>query len=240
MPASTPSRREPDEQLLQRAKSLVADYLTLTGKTWTEKPHRIVEVKCSLCGRVWGKRMNELQRRRAGCQCQWADKYNRDPRAKVLKDRYHAMTQRCTPNTKTSKSHGDRGIKCLFKDSEHFIRWALANLPHPTYRGVTFDRIDGNGHYGPGNLRLADYTEQAMNTRRNVLVEYMGQTVVRDHLWHLVKTDRPDFPLSKDGLIRRLQLGKTVEEAITGPFKVQKSSTYLTPDPAIVSRYRAQ
>lgn len=213
--------------------------MTLTGRTWREKPHRVVEVTCGLCGRAWGKRMNDLQRGRSGCACRWAEKYGRDPRARVLRDRYHAMKQRCTPGTPTSRHHGDKGIRCRFSSLEEFIRWALRELPHPNYLGVTFDRIDSSGHYEPGNLRLADYTEQALNTSRNVYVEYMGQQVVRHHLWHLVKTDRPEFPLSPDGLVRRLQRGLSVEEALTKPVRItSRSMTSSMPDPAVVSRYR--
>lgn len=220
-------------------KPLLADYLTLTGRTWDEKPHRIVEVTCTLCGKTYGKRANGLQRGQGRCLCQTSEKYGRDPRAKVLKDRWHAMNQRCTPGHPTAKHHGDKGIRVKFSGVEEFTRWMLENLPHPTYRGVTIDRIDGTGHYEPGNLRLADYVEQALNTTRTVFVEYMGQKVARDHLWHLVKTDRPDFPLTKAGLVRRLQRGMTVEEAITKPARItSKSLTSLTPDPAVVSRYR--
>ena len=235
---SSRGKREPDDQLLARMAGLLAPYLTLTGKTRANPPHRLVEVTCSKCQRVSWKRANDLQHGKGGCPCQWAEKYDRDPRARVLRDRYHAMVQRCTPGTPTSRYHGDLGIQMRFTSVGHFIRWALENLPHESYRGVTFDRIDSEGHYEPGNLRLATYREQAMNTSHIVRVLYMGQQVVRHHLWHLVKTDQPDFPLSPDGLVRRLQRGMTVEQAISPPFRLHGSTTSSTPDPVIVSLYR--
>lgn len=235
------SLKETDEQLISRMRPLLADYLTPTGKTWREPPHRMIETQCALCGRVSAKRANDLQRAgRAptGCPCQGAEKYGRDPRATVLRYRFHAIQQRCTPGGVTSRAHGDRGIECRFSSVEEFIRWMLENLPHPTYTGITIDRVDNSGHYEPGNLRLASYREQAVNRRNVVLVPYMGIRVARHHLWHLVKTDDPDFPLSRDGLVRRLQKGMSVEQALAGPFRRSPSTTSSTPDPAIVSLYR--
>lgn len=148
------------------------------------------------------------------------------------------MEQRCSIAGATSRNHGDRGIRLRFTSAEEFIRWAMVALPHETYEGVQFDRIDNEGHYAQDNLRLSTLRVNSMNRRDTVLVPYMGQQVVRHHLWDLVKTDRPDFPLGRDGLIRRLQRGQTVEQALSGPYRVLGSTTSSTPDPAIVSLYR--
>jgi hypothetical protein len=122
---------------------------------------------------------------------------------------------------------------------DSFISWVLANLPMEDYKGLQFDRIDTLGHYEPGNLRLVSARKNMMNRRDNVYVEYMGQNVLRDHLWHLVKTDNPNFQLTKWGLVRRLQRGMSVQEAITKPPRGQHGSTTSSmPDPDIVSLYR--
>ena len=117
--------------------------------------------------------------------------------------------------------------------------WVLTNLPMEDYRGLQFDRIDTQGHYEPGNLRLVSAKKNAMNKRNNVYVEYMGQNVLQAHLWDLVKTDNPDFQLTKWGLIRRLQNGMSVQEAIAKPPRARhESMTSSMPDPDIVSLYR--
>lgn len=237
MCASRAPWRETDESLLQRMRPLVADYLTLTGRADKRPPHRLVEVTCTLCGKTFWKTANMLQLGRSGCTCQWEDKWGKDPRVRVLGDRYHAIEQRCTPGHHTSKAHGDRGIELRFESREHFIRWTLEHLPHETYRGVQFDRIDGEGHYEPGNLQLSTPRQNNSRRRDTVYVPYMGQQVARDHLWDLIKTDRPDFSLSKSGVVKALQRGQTVEQILARPHP-RASSTSSTPDPEIVSLYR--
>ena len=125
-----------------------------------------------------------------------------------------------------------------FKSMDSFITWVLTNLPMEDYSGVQFDRIDTRGHYEPGNLRLVSARRNSMNRRDNVYVQYMGQNVLRSHLWHLVKTDHPGFQLTADGLVRRLQRGMSVQEAITKPLRGRhESTTSSMPDPDIVSLY---
>jgi len=39
----------------------------------------------------------------------------------------------------------------------------LGNLPHPDYEGWQIDRINNDGHYEPGNLRLARRKDNLLN-----------------------------------------------------------------------------
>lgn len=53
----------------------------------------------------------------------------------------------------------------------------ISTLEHFGESGYTLDRIDNNKGYEPGNLRFADAKTQARNTRKNVSVEYNGESM---------------------------------------------------------------
>lgn len=100
------------------------------------------------------------------------------PHAEVLGRRYDAIVARCTnPTHKHWASYGGRGIKCLFKTRMDFILWVTDNLLHKDYRGAEIDRRDNNGHYTPGNLRLATRTENTRNRRNTAMVMWRGKKV---------------------------------------------------------------
>lgn len=233
------SRLEPESQLLDRMRTLVDNSLTVTGRTERNPPHRMIEMMCSQCGREFWRRANDIQNGNTRCRCHrrssW--RWNRDPRVKQLGQRYHAIEQRCAATGPTVTRHGARGIENRFQSRDHFISWVLANLSREDYSGLEFDRIDGDGHYEPENLRLVTPREQSMNRRDNVYVPYMGQQVVREHLWHLIKHDHPDFPLKPDAVRAAIQRGKAAEEIVNDPHP-RASTTFSTPDLAIVSLYR--
>jgi hypothetical protein len=58
-----------------------------------------------------------------------------------------------------------------------FILWVEEYLPHPDYKGVEIDRTDNNGHYAPGNLRLATRREQVNNRRNTAKVSWQGREI---------------------------------------------------------------
>jgi hypothetical protein len=57
--------------------------------------------------------------------------------------------------------YGGRGIRCQFNT---FPEWLAALGPAPTLRHQV-DRINGDGHYAPGNVRWATLSEQARNRK---------------------------------------------------------------------------
>lgn len=80
------------------------------------------------------------------------------------------MRRRChNPNGSHWAGYGGRGIKVCdrWDKFEHFLA-DMGERPE----GKTLDRIDGNGHYEPGNCRWATAKEQAENRG--------GKFVIRD------------------------------------------------------------
>lgn len=158
--------------------------------------------------------------------------------SRVLGERYDALKQRCeNPNAQNYSNYGGRGIENRFGSRRKFILWMEENLPHPNYRGVEIDRINNDGHYEPGNLRLVDRRENMLNSRHTKWEKYRGKQVARSHVWHLIKTDHPDFGYGQSHTTHLLARGVPVEEAIKmGISRTRKNSE--EPDPGIVSRYR--
>lgn len=72
---------------------------------------------------------------------------------------YHQAKRRCTnPSYPRYDRYGGRGIEFRFGSYEEFI----AELgPRP--EGMTLDRINPDGHYEPGNVRWASWSEQRRN-----------------------------------------------------------------------------
>lgn len=90
---------------------------------------------------------------------------------------YYAMKTRCyNPNHDHYKDYGGRGIKICdewLNSPWKFYQWAL----HNGYaKGLSIDRIDHEKGYFPENCRWATQKEQCNNTRKNILLEYKGQT----------------------------------------------------------------
>jgi hypothetical protein len=68
---------------------------------------------------------------------------------------------RCrNPREKSWKNYGGRGIEFRFTSFQQFFS-ELGQRP----KGLTLDRIHNDGHYEPGNVRWATYSEQLRNRR---------------------------------------------------------------------------
>lgn len=100
-----------------------------------------------------------------------------------LSNRYYAIKRRCeNPEDRRFPGYGGRGIRCLFADREAFLRH-VKTLPGWDIPELEIDRIDNDGDYRPGNIRLATRREQTRNTRQNQCVVYRGERVTAVEFW---------------------------------------------------------
>ncbi len=229
-----------EAQLLDELRSRLWGSWNVVGEQIVRRgSYRYVQCKCEMTGQKSLIAVDNLRSgKTTGPRGSKAPSENR----RVLGERYDAMKQR----TRNSRSpffadYGGRGIELRFQSRKHFIDWVLREFPRESYRGLQIDRIDNNGHYEPGNLRLVPQRENLRNTRRNQYVSYQGAQVVRQDLWHLIKTDHPDFQFSISWTVKLLRSGVPVDEVIKRGLEPERILTRLyrlRANPRIVARYR--
>lgn len=118
--------------------------------------------------------------------------------------------RRCeNPKDPAYPRYGGRGIEYRIKNTQELVD--AIGWPPELGRKCSIDRIDTNGHYEVGNLRWADATEQANNTRQNRMIEYNGETKTLSQWCRIIGFSQPV-------MIHRLRK-MSVEEAFTAPHK---------------------
>ena len=132
------------------------------------------------CGSVKTYKLCNLRNDRyvhsCGCARGLRDGVKSGSRERLYKT-YINMKQRCdNPNVPNYYNYGGRGISVCEeweKDYNTFRKWAY----EAGYKqGLTLDRIDNNGNYGPTNCRWVNMKVQSNNTRKNIRITYNGET----------------------------------------------------------------
>ena len=94
---------------------------------------------------------------------------------------YHCwleMRARChRPSNHAYADYGARGVQVSAEWRHDFSAFAayVAALPGYGEAGLTIDRVDCDGDYGPGNLRWATKAQQALNRRNAIFVQHDGR-----------------------------------------------------------------
>ena len=131
----------------------------------------------------------------------------------------HAKDRCNNPNDKRYADYGGRGIDFRFNSFEEFF----AEVGLRPESKTKIDRKDVNGHYEKGNLRWVDDFESAGNTRSNRHLTCNGRTQI------LADWAR-ELGVKPAAILYRLNRGRTVEDALTTPFKGKGiPTTYRSP-----------
>lgn len=136
---------------------------------------------------------------------------------------WQGMRRRCfDTNIEAYKNYGGRGITVCPKwlDFESFYTWAIANgYDENAKRGeCTLDRIDVNGNYEPDNCRWVNMKAQANNMRKNVNLEYNGETKTLREWCELLN-------LSYNTIYGRLMKGWDIQKALETPIRKSHRQT---------------
>lgn len=124
---------------------------------------------------------------------------------------WSGMKTRCTDANSTNfKNYGGRGITVTpewMRSFRTFVEWALA---HGYKDGLSIERIDNNGSYGPSNCRWATAEEQGNNKRNNRIIEFDGQQLT-------ISQWAEKLGMSRDVLANRIYNGRSIEDSLTLP-----------------------
>ncbi len=137
---------------------------------------------------------------------------------------YRGMMDRCyNPSDKAFKDYGKRGITVCSewrRDYWSFHLWAMENgydYDAPEYQ-CTIDRIDNNRGYSPNNCRWVSMKVQNCNRQNTCHWSYQGRDFTTVELSEMSGVPVPV-------ITGRLNIGWTVEDAITKPVRGSHSRT---------------
>ena len=205
-----------------------SNFIDMSGKTYGDlKVLSLCEVinkrtmwlcECK-CGKLFvtdGWRIRSGKTKSCGCLSRELS-IKRSTKHGMSKDRiYHihrAILARCyNKNTAEYHNYGGRGIivcdEWIGKQGfENFLKWSLENGYNEK---LSIDRIDVNGNYEPQNCRWATQKEQGNNTRKNVRINYCGET-------HTVTEWAEIMNMPYKRLHKRIRSGWDISRALNTP-----------------------
>ena len=123
---------------------------------------------------------------------------------------WDSIKQRCfNPNAKEWKWYGGRGISLAPEWATDFSAFLAYIGPRPSPKH-SVDRIDGAKNYEPGNIRWADWVEQANNRSSSTYHEHNGITKT-------IAEWARDYGVNYHKLYKRLRSGWGFERAVSEP-----------------------
>lgn len=162
-------------------------YLMLTGKCYMVGCERYVEVICD-CSKIMFKSLTNIKRGNiTSCGCRRREVMSKRQKTHgltkingIINPIYSAwmsMKQRCKGQSsmRNKKYYKDKGVTVCqeWLDSfEVFNDWAIKN---GWEKGLSLDRINGDGNYSPLNCRWGTDEIQNRNRSNNYILEAFGE-----------------------------------------------------------------
>lgn len=206
-------------KIKSNGQMIVKGRLTQTGASFHIDRHnnRAAVFKCS-CGNVKVIRVFDINSGKiasCGCHSRQQCSIRSSTHRKTSTPEYVAwrnMLQRVngTAGVQAKKDYCDRGITVCerWRKFENFLS-DVGLRPGP---GFSIDRKDNSGNYEPSNVWWTTRKKQNRNTRRNRLLTCFGETKT-------VSDWAEDIGMKPLTLLMRINLGWSVEDAITKPLR---------------------
>lgn len=183
-----------------------------------------IQTQCN-CGEIAWKSLDNFRQKRAGCRV--CDKPRQAPL--WLVQRCIAAKQRCeNPDDPRYIDYGGRGIKFCFAGPTEMAVYLMEHCD--CKRKMQIDRIDNNGGYVPGNLRMTTPSINGMNTRYQIKIKMLHFRMKHPEIKYADATLCGFFSkkMTDAEIIKRFHLESLKPKGVYG--------TFSTPDPDIVSQ----
>lgn len=120
-----------------------------------------------------------------------------------------SIQQRCTnPKNKAYANYGGRGIRMCHRWANSYSCFLADVGKRPSHRHSLDRWPDLNGDYEPTNVRWATAKEQALNTRRVLIVSMLGRALPLSAAIEAIQ-----LPLRYGTMLARIKRGMSFEEA---------------------------
>ena len=175
--------------------------------------------RCTSCGCYQKEVAKKVNTTHGGC-CSGQSRRGYDKLYPV----WQGMKDRClNPNNSEYKNYGGRGITICdeWKDDYVTFRDFMLKIGYDINRAPkeqTIDRIDVNGNYCPENCRLLTLGAQQNNKTSSHYITFNGETKTLSEWSRELGLDVPF-------ILKRLNKGMSVEEALTKPKRVTEKFT---------------
>lgn len=201
------------------------EFLTPLNHLPSTRKRKFVQTICK-CGEIAWKNWDNLRRGIAGCRV--CDKPRKAPLWLVR--RAIAAKQRCeNPADRRYPDYGGRGIQFKFNGPTEMALWLMEKFDCRN-RKMQIDRIDNNGNYEPGNVRMTTASINAMNTRHQNKIKMLRFRMKHPEIRYADTTLCRFFSkgMSEEKIVKRFYQPSLKPKGVYG--------TFSTPDPGIVSQ----
>ncbi len=155
----------------------------------------VCKCDCGVVKSIQGCKLRKSQKATRSCGCLVVDGLVRRSTTHGMRHSseyviWTDMKQRCSNvNDPYYKDYGGRGIRVCDEWAGSFVAFYEHVGPRPSKRH-TLDRSDPNGDYEPGNVKWAEWNEQANNRRNNVFIIYNGKRLTAPQWDRLIECPR--------------------------------------------------